>query len=202
MAMIPINLEYYRKKRPSYLAPIPDRDLIAAVIVRTALRRKQWPDAFGKHVAWCNEADAPLGACLEKISNEDSWPMLADARVHDGEKPFPPLQALTAWVPDWSERRLDFETLATWSRALPRLRSIGQMVIAEREAAKALKNSPAPVAKKADGDGDGGSGGKEAKPSAPPAEEEDEFYDDSILLTPEEAEELGIDLKPKGPGFP
>lgn len=191
----PVHLDYYRRKYPEYLPQITDHNLICGVILKTALRRRQWPDAFGIHHAWIVKHEPDLAVKLEDIGISNNWFGIVEAKYIDyrtGE----PFQATeenpTPWAievalfpqlcPDgdvsrYPGRHYASENFYALSRALPRLRSLGRMIQEERLAAEG-----------ANPDLEGGGGGQ--KPiSAPPeirdqieGAEDAEFFDDSEII--------------------
>lgn len=186
----PIHLAHYRRKWPPYLPRPADRDIIAAVVVQTAYRRKTFP-ATMHDAAWCNKHDKPLGAYLESVSDRSAWSDLHEQRRGVGE--FAVGQLVPMPIPKPEERRLAGETLASFAKALPRLRGLGELVLEEREEAKRKPEAKPTADSKGEG---GGSGGKKAKVKATP-DEVAETEDADLLLTEEELEEIErMRLKP------
>lgn len=183
----PVDLKYYRRKYPDYLPEITDHNLICGVILMTALRRRQWPDAFGLHHAWVIKQEPDLAVKLEDVGIQNNWFSIVEARFIDyrtGE----PFQATeedpTPWAievkifPEFIHiwpRHFASERIYSLSRALPRLRSLGRMIQEERAAADGANP---------DLQGEGG-----PKPISAPAEirdqiagaEDAEFFDDSEI---------------------
>lgn len=179
----PIDLESYRNRWPWYLKPRPsDHDITAAVICRVAYMRRKFP-ATPHDMVWCTEHDPALGAFLEDIDARNAWIELREERKGLRGMAYGPLIADP--MPETSQRILDGEELATYSRALPRMRDLGELILEEREEAK-LKPTPAPESK---GEG-GGGGGKKAKASTAATPEQETTEDADLILTMEEIEEL------------
>lgn len=211
----PVDLDYYvRKLKDCPYLPLPDiDDIVSALIVRTAYRRREWPGDSEWQKRFLEIKDKYLAAKLEDVAGREAWLDIQQARdidpetgerfessfddeeiEEDGLVPAPNLGkakgprpgALGVYgLPDelGIERNLIAESIAMTIRTLPRLRSLGLMYLEEKEAA---------AAPKPDMSGDDSGGGRKAKPKMTASH--DEEPDAPIVLSEDEMEALGITL--------
>lgn len=211
----PIDLAYYARKLADciYLPGIEQDDIVAAIILRSAYRRRQWPTTAWQKL-WLEQKDKYLAAKLDDVASRDAWLDIQQAKYIDPEtgEPFqkssddencidesglvaapktgadrgPGPGALAVYaIPEvvGLPRNYLAENVAMTVRTLPRLRSLGLMYLEELEAAATPKPD-------LNDDNSGGGGRKTKMKMSSPSVEDSE--NEPLVLTAEEMAELGI----------
>lgn len=187
--LVPIDLAHYRARWPSYLARVDDRDIVAAVLVGTAWRRRTWPtNERARH--WCEMEEPDLLAYLDDVAARDAWHEVHEVRRQSGGLVAP------VWLPMPGDRRYGAERVASFAVAVPRMRALGSLLATDGNGGPSLDLGLDSTATATGGGDEGGGGGRKGKPTPKPDEEPEDG--DTLALRADDIEALGFEV-PKPP---